>query len=60
MLIVNLITVLYLTKVLFFIMSAIKDMIAGECGTSNPLVRATQHLTKDHAHQQEGFNRPSK
>jgi len=36
-------------------MSAMKDMVAGECGTSNALVRATQHITKDHAFQHEGL-----
>ena len=36
-------------------MSAIKDMVAGECGTSNALVRAAQHFTKDHAFQHEGL-----
>ena len=39
-------------------MSAIKDMVASECGTSNALVRATQHLVKDHAYQHEGLSHP--
>ena len=41
-------------------MSAMKDMVAGECGTSNALVRATRHMTKDHAFQHKGLHRPGK
>ncbi|XP_076804664.1 peroxisomal targeting signal 1 receptor-like [Clavelina lepadiformis] len=39
-------------------MSAMKDLVAGQCGTSNALVRATQHFTKDKAFRHEGLQRP--
>nr|CAB3264790.1 peroxisomal targeting signal 1 receptor [Phallusia mammillata] len=38
-------------------MSAMKDLVAGECGTSNPLVRATQHFTRDQAFRDQGLRR---
>ena len=37
-----------------FVMSAMKDIVAGECGTSNPLVHATQHVTKNQGYKQQG------
>uniref|UniRef100_H2ZIY7 Peroxisomal targeting signal 1 receptor n=1 Tax=Ciona savignyi TaxID=51511 RepID=H2ZIY7_CIOSA len=39
-------------------MSALKDLVVGECGTSNALVQASQHFKNDQAFQHEGFRRP--
>jgi len=41
-------------------MSAVKDLVAGECGTSNALVRATQHFTSDQALRNAGIRRTGK
>nr|XP_002130696.1 peroxisomal targeting signal 1 receptor [Ciona intestinalis] len=39
-------------------MSVLKDLVAGDCGTSNALVHASQHFKHDQAFQHEGLRRP--
>ncbi|XP_078494954.1 peroxisomal targeting signal 1 receptor [Ciona intestinalis] len=38
-------------------MSVLKDLVAGDCGTSNALVHASQHFKHDQAFQHEGLRR---